>query len=952
MNILELTKGASCISGLRGSSKGWFFSRWHEFYKRPLLVITKGPHEAEAWFFDLKTFGSNDAAVLQESDWNILENPPPVLVTTIDAVNRNVVPPDRLSQIRLEFKKGRDALLRWLADNGYDRTDFVEYKGEFSHRGGIVDVFPPNSEWPVRVEFAGDEIESIRAFHPQTQCSMKEMTVPGYIYPVDVSPVGAALLEDYLPPDTVIVLDECEYKSDKETIMLKEFEGVSVNIQPLYLTKDTVTSELSRWLGDGYKINVWCNNEGEKKRLEEWLEEKKLKGPYIGIGRISGGFVYPEEKLVVISDDEIFSRYKVRLPRRRFKGYGVPVKEFTELQPGDFVVHVDHGVGKYLGVEKEMLVIQYEKKARLYVPMKDSYLVERYMGLGGRPPRLNKLGGRRWLSAKIKVERALVDIAGELLEMQAKRKTLKGIKYPSDTLWQGEMEDSFIYEETPDQLAAINEVKQDMESPYPMDRLICGDVGYGKTEVAVRAAFKAVMSGKQAAVLVPTTILAQQHYRTFSDRLADYPVIVEMLSRFRSDKEQRDILKGLAEGKVDIVIGTHRLIQPDVRFKNLGLVVIDEEQRFGVMHKERLKKLRELVDVITMTATPIPRTLYMSLTGIRDMSTINTPPQDRLSVQTVIREYNEQLIRETILLEKRREGQIYFLHNRVETIDKVTERLQKLVPDARFLTAHGQMDEELLALVMDDFVEGKADVLVCTTIIQSGLDIPNVNTIIIDGADRFGLADLYQLRGRVGRYKQQAYAYLLLSRDKVLAGDAKKRLKAVQDFSRLGAGFKIAMQDLEIRGAGNILGPQQHGHIQAIGFDMYSKLLQRNILKLRGKPVEEVYEVIMDIGIEGRIPFEYIPSDRIRIDFYKRIANMEDVKEELIDRFGPLPKETALLLDIARIKSCAVKKRIKEIRVYDNRIYILWLDSKRVIKEVEGDKLKWLKEKVCDIIPA
>ena len=1007
MNIQELLNltGKSCLlQGLSGCAGGWFFSKWQEHYKRPVLIITRGPHEAEDWYNNLNTFSSRlvavfpeweDAAVAGSLDlagerWSVLEQPPVFLVTTQSAINHKVIPRHILEGIRMELAPGkdmaRDALLQWLVDNGYDRTDCVEFKGEFGHRGGIVDVFPPNSEWPVRVEFTGNRMESIRCFHPQTQCSLKDKEAPVYIYPADEPAVykkyhnKLVAIDKYLPGETMVVTDEIDSgpsQAGNETIRLKELvtfqSAVGVNMQSLSYqalpkrspdelakARERIFTLILQWRGKGYELFIFCNNEGEKRRLEEWLQGKGItdsRNINIGIGRISSGFVWPEGKIAVISDEEIFSRYKVRLPRRKFKGYGVPLPEFTRLKPYDYVVHVDHGIGKYLGIkkekEKEMLVIQYADKARLYVPAQDAYLVERYIGLGGRTPRLHKLGSAQWLKTKVKVAKALMDMAGELLALQAKRKALKGIKFSPDTLWQKEMEDAFIYEETPDQLTAINEIKHDMESTYPTDRLICGDVGYGKTEVAVRAAFKAVMDGKQVVVLVPTTILAQQHYRTFGDRLADYPVTIEMLSRFRNQKEQKDIIKAIQEGRIDIVIGTHKLIQPDVKFKDLGLIVVDEEQRFGVRHKEYLKKMKELVDVITMTATPIPRTLYMSLTGIRDMSIINTPPQDRLSVKTILTEYNEDLIRKAITRELNRSGQVYYLHNRVATIDKTARRLQEIVPSARLLVGHGQMDEEMLALVMDEFVQGKADILVCTTIIQSGLDIPNVNTIFIDQADIFGLADLYQLRGRVGRYKHQAYAYLLLSRNKILAGQAKKRLKAIQDFSELGAGFKIAMQDLEIRGAGNILGLQQHGHIQAVGFDMYCKLLQRNVLKLQGRPVAESYEVVMNLDDPGSLPLEYVPSDRIRIDFYKRIASILDmgevdnITEELKDRFGVVPVPTQRLLDIARIKAGAVKKKIKEIKVFGDKIYITWLNGKRDTADVTGCKLKWLKKEIC-----
>jgi transcription-repair coupling factor (superfamily II helicase) len=1014
MNLQELisvTKESCLIQGLCGCAKGWFFQKWQEIYKRPVIVITKGSKEAEDWLDDIRTFGCRDSAVfpewedfgtlgsleLQGERWSILEKPPVFLIVPLLAFKHKVVPPSKISEIRFKVERGMNFemnnLLKWLVDEGFDRVDVVDIKGEFSHRGGIIDVFPTNSQAPIRIEFLGNTIESLRNYDPQTQCSQGEIDTPVYLYPADEYSIYKKFqnelvsIEEYFSKETIVVLDEpgdvtdIEFKS-KEKIELSQLvllkDKIFVDMLSLdYLSipkrtpdllsmaKERIFEEMSLWVKDKYKIQIWCNNDGERKRLSEWLTEKGLSSYttgnnpqiLIGIGRISSGFVFADEKLVVISDEEIFNRYKIRLPRRRFKGYGVPIREFSELQEGDYVVHVDHGIGKYLGVQKEgkkeMLVIQYAEKAKLYVPMRNVYLVERYMAIGGRTPKLNQLGGKKWLKTKIKVERSLLDMAGELLEMQAKRQELKGYVFSADTTWQKEMEDSFIYEETIDQQNAINEVKHDMESAYPMDRLICGDVGYGKTEVAVRAAFKAVMDGKQVAIIVPTTILAQQHYRTFSERFADYPVRVEMLSRFRSDKEQKNITKALADSKIDIIVGTHRLIQSDVKFKNLGLVIIDEEQRFGVRHKEHLKKMRELVDVITMTATPIPRTLYMALMGIRDMSTISTPPQQRLSVETILLEYDERVIKQAIIRELSREGQVFFLHNRVETIDRVAEKLEKLVPEARFLVGHGQMDEETLSYVMDEFVQGRADVLVCTTIIQSGLDIPNANTIIIDRADTFGLADLYQLRGRVGRYKSQAYAYLLLPKGNILTGIAKKRLKAIKDFSHLGAGFKIAMQDLEIRGAGNILGVQQHGQIQAVGFDMYCKLLHRNILKLRGKEAETPYEVKLDVDISGNIPSEYIASDRIRIEFYKRISEavekteIDDLEKELKDRFGPMPEEASCLLDVSRIKICAIKQKIKEIKIQGDMVYFTWFDGRRYSEKPAKDKLNWIKKKVC-----
>lgn len=1004
--LLQRSKGSCSVQGLWGSAKGWFLSEWVKYYHRPVLVVTKGPREAEAFFCDLETFCKDrvklfpelepDALDLIGERWQVLEDFPAVLVASVTAIGQKVVPRNRLPEVRFALKVGnkivRPELFKWLVENGYDRTDCVELKGEFGHRGGIIDIYPPNSEWPLRIELVGDIVESIRAFHPQTQCTLSKENVPAHIYPVVAkkNPFNLVTLDEYLPRDGVIVLDELdgeglEFKGRNKILLsglVKDPDNISVEVQSLeYLTMEKKTpdmltvarkriyDQISRWLEGDYMVSVWCNNIGEKERLLELLKEHKVKiknNLSIDLGRISSGFVYSEEKLVIISDEEIFGRYKVRLPRRKFKGYGVPIKEVTELEPGDYVVHIDQGIGKYLGLQKdkagEELVIQYANRAKLYVPIDQAHLVERYMGLGGRPPKLSQLGGMRWKKTKNKIERALLDIAAEFLDLQALRESLPGIAFSKDTIWQKEMEDAFIYEETPDQLQAAEEVKQDMERHRPMDRLLCGDVGYGKTEVAIRAAFKAVMSGKQVVVLVPTTVLAQQHYRTFCDRLADYPVCIEMISRFRSDKQQKDIIQAVAKGKIDILIGTHRLIQPDVRFKDLGLVIVDEEQRFGVKHKERLKKLRSLVDVLTLTATPIPRTLYMSLVGIRDMSVIDTPPQDRLAVQTVVAEYNDELIRKAITREIARSGQVFFLHNRVETIDKVAGKLQKLVPEAKFLIAHGQMDEELLSLVMDEFIQGRVrvDVLVCTTIIQSGIDIPNVNTIIIDRADRFGLADLYQLRGRVGRFRHQAYAYLLLPENKALIDAAAKRLKAIQDFSHLGAGFKIAMQDLEIRGAGNILGSEQHGHIHAVGFDLYCKLLRKNVLKLQGKPVRETYEVILDLDADGYIPIEYMPSDRIRIDFYKRLASvleeseLDEINKELRDRFGVLPQTVTVLILVSRLKLLAVKAGIKEIRIFDNKLYLLGLDGRRAIEDIPEtkNKLRWLRQRICDIIPS
>jgi transcription-repair coupling factor (superfamily II helicase) len=649
-------------------------------------------------------------------------------------------------------------------------------------------------------------------------------------------------------------------------------------------------AQLHRWSRQGYVVHLFCNNDGERQRFGEvWKDygfedlqsgeggaRAVLVSPLsVRLGTLAGGFICEEARLVVVTDAEIFGRYKIQRPRRLKSPHAQTSRslldiDFTDLDDGDYVVHLQHGIGRYLGLQmmpvsgggkklekavaergaqQECLVIEYaasdpeQPAPRLYIPVSEAHLVSKYVGAGKARPALNVLGGGRWQKTKDHAERAVRDLAAEFLSIQAARASLAGHMFKPDTPWQREFESSFLYEETPDQWKAIVATKSDMEAPKPMDRLICGDVGYGKTEVAIRAAFKAVMDGRQVAILVPTTVLAQQHFNNFRERMADYPIRVELLSRFRTARETRKVIQELATGAVDIVIGTHRLVQDDIAFKDLGLVVIDEEQRFGVLHKEKFKLLRKLVDVLTLSATPIPRTLYLALTGARDMSTIETPPQDRLPVETIVTEYDERVIRDAIQRELNRGGQVFYLHNRVLDIDTVAMRLRALLPKARFVVGHGQMNADDLEEVMTRFVNGEADVLLSTTIIESGIDIPNANTIIIDRADRFGLSDLYQLRGRVGRYKHQAYAYLLVPRHARLLTDARKRISAIKQYSTLGSGFKIAMRDLEIRGAGNLLGAQQSGHITAVGFELYCQLLKQSVAALKGETVKPRVEV-------------------------------------------------------------------------------------------------------------
>jgi transcription-repair coupling factor (superfamily II helicase) len=789
-------------------------------------------------------------------------------------------------------------------------------------------------------------------------------------------------------------------------------------------------AQLHRWLRQGYAVHVFCNNDGERQRFAEIWGEYGLESPksevrspkgrdtpglwtvdcglWTHLGALARGFLCDEARLVVVTDAEIFGRYKVPRPRRLKSPHALAARsaldiDFTELEEGDYVVHLQHGIGRYVGLQvlpaglgtkptegtgpnaasgQECLVIEYapadpaQSPPKLYVPVTEAHLVSKYVGTGKAHPPLNTLGGTRWAKAKAQAERAVWDVASDLLAIQAARESEPGHAFAGDAPWQREFEGAFLYEETPDQLRAIVETKADMERPKPMDRLICGDVGFGKTEVALRAAFKAVLDGKQVAVLVPTTVLAQQHYNVFRERMADYPIRLELLSRFRSRRAQEQVVADLAAGAVDIVIGTHRLLQSDIAFKDLGLVVIDEEQRFGVMHKEKFKLLRRLVDVLTLSATPIPRTLYLALTGARDMSTIQTPPHDRLPVETIVTPYDERVIRDAIQREINRGGQVFFLHNRVMTIETMAQKLKGLLPNVRIVVGHGQMHSDDLEEVMTRFVNGQADVLLSTTIIESGLDIPNANTIIIDRADRFGLSDLYQLRGRVGRYKHQAYAYLLLPRHGGLLTDVRKRLSAIKQYSTLGSGFKIAMRDLEIRGAGNLLGAEQSGHITAVGFELYCQLLKQSVAALKGEKVKPRVEVLVRLDFlalgpvgespqstvhspqsavhgpqseDGRreaeirnrttefstqppaaayIPFRYIADARQRIEIYRKLAQATDfaalrsLQKELRDRFGPLPPPMDVLLQVGELKVLAGDRGVTAIEVKEDRLML------------------------------
>jgi transcription-repair coupling factor (superfamily II helicase) len=866
-----------------------------------------------------------------------------------------------------------DALVADLQQQGYEGEAQVSQRGHFARRGGILDLFPFQGERPVRVEFLGDRIESLRVFDVDTQASLKPIEEASWLgWPAsgELKASDRAQLKDYLPTHYWIwnEMESVEQVFEIRSNQSHE-EAVSQPHRVEILTHDylhtgvldPVIKEQRRenilrhwksWRDQDYEVLVSCNNEGEEQRLKEWLGDAKWVNQSQWLrSSLLHGFIWPSQRLVLLSDAEIFGRYQT-LPilQRREQAARARVRresiDFSDFAEGDIVVHFHHGIGRFVGIQKvevtgreqEVLTIEFDAGGLLHVPLEQAHLVGRYVGVGKAAPKLDKLGGVRWAKAAAQAQRSVMDYAAELLKMQAKRQLQPGFSCGPDHLWQKEFEDSFLYEETADQMTSIHETKMDMESEKPMDRLICGDVGFGKTEVAMRAAFKAVMNGKQVAVLVPTTVLAQQHDATFKERMADYPMRIDLLSRFRTKKEQRAVLEAVKLGDVDIVIGTHRLLQPDVTFKNLGLVVVDEEQRFGVKHKERFKEIFSQIDLLTLSATPIPRTLYQALMGARDMSTIETPPPNRLPVETVIAGYDERLIRSAIERELMRGGQVYFLHNRVNTIHKMKDKIQGLLPHARIDVGHGQMDEDDLEKAMMRFVNGDVDILVATTIIESGLDIPRANTIIIDRADRFGLADLYQLRGRVGRSQTKAYAYLLLPRHLMIEAHARKRVSAIKQYSELGAGFKIAMRDLEIRGAGNMLGTEQSGHITAIGFELYCQLLKQTVAKLKGEQVKPLIEVKIrfdflplseDHAVDGMgafIPRDYIPENKQRIEAYRRLAETQTmdeirgVSDLWRDRFGQLPKSVTWLLELAKIRILGSHFGVALLEVEDGKV--------------------------------
>jgi len=1015
-------------------------------HRHPIWIICPTVHSQELFYESLLNW-QPDALFLPEAELgaaeNVLPDPeiaaerlallmeieretrPRIIVATRASLHQTAPKrgtlPSAIARLRRGANASMEQLLDQLVGNGYERVAQVNTRGQFAVRGGIVDLYSWQAPLPYRLEFFGDQIESLREFDIDTQTSVRDLGSVDLL--LGTADDQSGFVRDYIAPNHLIIDIEPateggapatpgSWKLASPNIQMSEgwietgpedFSGAFQDCEiGEFLAGDLVLAEAKRaqfvqrleeWRTNNARIVIYFQTEGEIERFRE-IMAGAIEGVDFVEGTLARGFCFPAANLVVLSAAELFGRFAVHARRhlRRAERHRAQI-DFSELNEDDLVVHLEHGIGRFLGLEKfpvgqaprlpdtggpapasgrlalqqqgrlqEVLALEFADEAKLYVPLEQAYLVSRYVGAGKKSPQLSSLGDGKWARAKIKAAASIFDYAGKMLAIQAERQMHPGYAFAPDTKWQAEFEHSFPFRETPDQMKAIVDTKIDMERRQPMDRLICGDVGFGKTEVAVRAAFKAVMHGKQVAVLAPTTVLAQQHFEVFRQRMLDYPVRIEMLSRFRSQSEQKKVLRLLREGGVDIIIGTHRLISGDVVFKDLGLVVIDEEQRFGVLHKEKFKDLFKLVDVLTLSATPIPRTLYLSLVGVKDMSTIETPPLNRLPVETVVSAYDERIIRAAIDRELERQGQVFFLHNRVATIERARDRIVHLCPQARVEIGHGQMDADELEAVMARFIAGKTDVLVCTTIIESGLDIPNANTIIIDRADQFGLADLYQLRGRVGRAEHKAYAYLLLPREMMTIGAARKRISAIKQYSSLGAGFRIAMRDLEIRGAGSILGTAQSGHIVAVGFDLYCQLLKQAVAQLKREKPRFRLEVDLQLDfvvtneaefvvprndgfpalglnvaagkpsllerIPAFIPVTYVSDSALRIRAYRNIAEitsheqLDQLRREWRDRFGAFPPAVDNLFALMKIKLAAAEAGVSRVEVRERKLML------------------------------
>ncbi|MCW1921379.1 transcription-repair coupling factor [Luteolibacter arcticus] len=896
-----------------------------------------------------------------------------VILCGAEAFSQGAPSPAELAGSRLVVKQGAGAdpldLSAKLSAHGYDRVTTVQGRGQFAVRGGILDVFPWQGGRPLRLEFFGDEVDSLREFDVDTQASVGKLAQAELLL---AEPELEATVADYVRKgDVRIAFEDADIEADVRILSgasnsvgeedfstacfgspLGSFEAGDFVLEQS--RRQSFFDQLDEWRSQGWQMGIVFSNKGEEERFIELAGHESVADVIRLRGELVQGFTVPAARMAVLSSSELFGRYRtpgtLKRSRQETRRILTARASLDDIQESDLVVHYEYGIGRFRGIAPgesgEEITIEYKDGGMLAVPIDQAHLVAKYVGLGGKTPDLNKLGGAAWKNIRKSAEKSILDYAAQLLRIQAERQAEPGIPHPPDSRWMWEFENSFHYTETPDQRRAIEQSKRDMESAKPMDRLICGDVGFGKTEVAIRAAFKAATGGMQVAVLVPTTVLAEQHWRTFRERMSDYPIRVDLLNRFRTPSEIRETIQGLADGSVDIVIGTHRLISGDVHFKNLGLAVVDEEQRFGVKHKEKFKELFRSIDVMTLSATPIPRTLYMALMGARDMSTIDTPPPNRVPVHTSVVQYDERIIRDAILREMKRGGQVFFLHNRVKSIEMMRKKLQELVPEARILVGHGQMEKDELEVVMRNFVHGEADILLATTIIETGIDIPNANTILIDRADRFGLADLYQLRGRVGRAGEKAYAILLLPRDFITAGDARKRIHAIKQYTALGSGFKIAMRDLEIRGAGNLLGTRQSGHIAAVGFDLYCQLLRQSVDRLQGKtPKARVDATFRSDFVafsetefargsgDGPLLPAYLPSGwldetQLRVSAYRELAesmvenDLDQMEARWRDRFGRLPEPAENLITVGRIRLVAAGKGVASVEIKGQRLML------------------------------
>lgn len=1011
-----------CVTGLVGSASAFLAAILFQQTQRQIVFLTSTPAEAERLTSDLSSWaqildvGAERVVSLPAPEnlptriapphpgilkdrmkalWQLALDPSRIIVTSLNGFLWSVPNPRRLQELAYRIRVGdpcdRDDLIGRLADAGYERTDPVEYPGQFSVRGGIVDFSPPLLDQPVRLEWLDDQIESVRLFDSATQISSQTISEV-ILLPFEETAEALEPLASYFDPAAIVMISEPERVTETLRDLAMEWESLAagpakgfrrptetelqetlnsrslIRLESIFLGEAATNRRAFEFrttasLGVGQKgkllsaslaileelrqaslVVLTVHSPSQRDRFLDLCREHHLpalpwsglagltagttgRQPfYIAVSPVSAGFADPDGGLVVATDEELFGKSEHHRAHRpaRAPRYHTSIED---LRLGDNVVHIQHGIGRYEGLrrltiqgfESDFLVIRYRGGDTLYVPLDQLGLVQRFTGSGESSPTLDRLGGSTWSKTTKRIKKEAETIAKDIVELYAARQVSEGHAASPDGVMSHEFEAAFEFDETPDQRRAIDDVRSDMERPVPMDRLVCGDVGYGKTEVAMRAAFKAVQENRQVAVLVPTTLLAQQHSRNFSERFRPFPVRVEMLSRFRTAAEQKAVLRDLETGQVDIVIGTHRLLQQDVRYKNLGLIVVDEEQRFGVRHKERLKQLRTSVDVLTLTATPIPRTLQMALVGMRDLSMIESPPADRLAIRTILSRFDREMIRTVVRREFSRSGQVFFVHNRVEDIERLGQFLREAIPEARIGVAHGQMSERMLERIMIRFVNGELNLLLCTSIIESGLDIPAANTILINNAHHFGLSDLYQLRGRVGRSGDQAYAYLLVPTDHALSGQARQRLEAIQEFCILGSGFRIAAKDLEIRGAGSLLGRQQSGHIAAVGLDYYLKLIEAAVKEMKGTPVSETREPSLNLKVSAFIPDEFIPEASQRLSYYKRLAGLDsegtlaEIGKELEDRYGRLPDPVSRLLEVIALRILAKGLKISRM---------------------------------------